>query len=342
MCGVTLIKGSRIRNLVIAIAIGILSVTVIYTTQNKKHQPINSLFPVTDVLSDQNHPHHEWVYNLQGRVAKNSHMSASIWSLRSEAGTALIVSAIHTLGEGYLGPGGSLIEERLTDPAEQLGATRIYLVKEDRSVDSLASVLFILYNPEVPAEQSGNYLRDITPTYDFFVGVFDSQKVVMEPLPNTPEPLKHESPIIFDPMNLTTTVPTYADVTHGESVILIGSPQAKEFKGELAASVGRVLSDVKAENTIKELSAHGDEEGGIAYEPKSEMIIEGQAVIGMSGGGVYNREGQQVGILVRASKKYNGKQYIRAVRMKFVVDSLMSAYERLSDSEKAIISPYLE
>jgi hypothetical protein len=337
-----LIQKSRIRNLVIVIAIGIISVAVFYTIQNNNNQPTNSLFPVNDVLSDENHPLYEWVYNLQGRVAKNSHMSASIWSLRSEAGTALLVSAIHTLGEGYLGPGGSVIEDRLTDPADQPGATRIYLVKEDGSIDSLASVLFILYNPMVPAEQSGNYLRDIFPRHDFFVGVIDSQKVAMEPFPNAPEPLKHESPTIFDPIALTKTAPTYSGATTGESVLLMGYPQAEEFGGSLAACVGRVLSDTEAENAIKELSSLGDEEGGIPYDSEVEIIIEGQAVIGMSGGGVYNREGQQVGILVRASNQIDDKQYVRAVRMTFVVDSLMSAYEKLSDSEKAIISKYLE
>ena len=337
-----MIKKSRVRNLGIAIVIGILSVAAIYATRNNNNQPTNSLFPVTDALSDQDHPYHEWVYSLQGRVVKNSHMSASVWSLRPEAGTALIVSAIHTLGEGYLGPGGSMIEERLTDPSEQIGATRIYLVKEDGSLDSLASVLFILYNPEVPADQSGNYLRDIIPRHDFFVGVIDSQKVVMEPFPSAPEPLKHEPPIIFDPMEVTATAPTYAGVTPGESVILMGYPQAEEFEGGLAASLGRVLSDSEAEDAIKELSESGDEEGGVAYDPEVEMIVEGYAVVGMSGGGVYNREGQQVGILVRASNELDGKQYVRAVRMTFVVDSLMSAYEELSDSKKAVISSYLE
>ncbi|NIM45818.1 MAG: hypothetical protein GTN80_08890 [Nitrososphaeria archaeon] len=69
------------------------------------------------------------------------------------------------------------------------------------------------------------------------------------------------------------------------------------------------LSDTEAEDTIKELSALGDEEGGIAYDPEAEMIIEGHAVVGMSGGGVYDRAGKQVGILVRASNEYDGSTY---------------------------------
>jgi hypothetical protein len=333
---------NRKRKSVLAIPLTILVLIFIFIIPIVSGQSTTPLFSVNEVISDQDHPLYEWVYKLHGRVAKSSQMSASVWSLRSEAGTALIVSAIHTLGEGYLGPGGTLIEERLRDPDEKPGATRIFLVKEDGSVDSLASVLFILYNPEVPADQSGNNLRDILPIHDFFVGVIDSQKVVMEPLPNMPGPLKHESPTIFDPSDLTTVEPTYAAVTSDESVILMGYPLSGEFAGKLAANIGRVLSDTEAEDTIKELAALGDEEGGIAYDPEVEMIIEGYSVAGMSGGGVYNNAGKQVGILVRASYEYDDKQYVRAVRMTYLVDRLMSAYEVLSDSEKAEIGQYLE
>ena len=56
---------------------------------------------------------------------------------------------------------------------------------------------------------------------------------------------------------------------------------------------------------------------------------------------MYDRTGKQVGILVRASYEYDGKQYIRSVRMTFVVASIKSAYEALSDSEKAAVYPYL-
>jgi hypothetical protein len=340
------LEGKRVnkgRILAFAIALSVVTGTVAFATQPTVCQPITPLFSVAEAISDQDHPCREWVYKLQGRVTKNSHMSASVWSLRTEAGTALIVSAIHTLGEGYLGPGGRLIEERLGDPAEKPGATRIYLAKEeDGSVDSLASVLFILYNPEVPPEQSGNYLRDILPRHDFFVGVIDSQKVVMDPFPGEPAPLKHEPPVIFDPSDLTTVAPTAADVTPGDSVLLMGYPRAGELAGVLAASIGRVLNDTEAEATIEELAALGDEEGGIAYDPEAEMVIEGNSVVGMSGGGVYDRAGSLVGILVRASNEYDGKQYVRAVRMTFVVARINSAYEALSDSERADVSPYLE
>jgi hypothetical protein len=336
------VRVNKGRILALVIALAVVTGTVAYTTQPAVSQSVTPLFSVEEIISDQDHPYREWLYKLQGRVPMNGYASASVWSLRTKAGTALIVSALHTLGEGYLGPGGSLIEERLGDPDEKPGATRIYLVKEDGSVDSLASVLFILYNPEVPSEQSGNNLRDIYPRHDFFVGVIDSQKVVMEPLPGTPGPLKNESPVIFDPSDLTTVAPTAADVTPGDSVLLMGYPREGDFAGMLAANIGRVLSDVEAEAAIEELAALGDEEGGIAYDPEAEMIIEGYSIVGMSGGGVFDRAGSLVGILERASYEYNGKQYVRVVRMTYVVARINSVFEALSDSERAVVSPYLE
>lgn len=341
----TLVKErvNKVRILTLTIALAVVTGMVSCTTAATVCQPVTPLFSVVEAISDQDNPCREWLYKLQGRVTKNSNQSASVWSLHTEAGTALVVSALHTLGEGWLGPGGTLIEESLMDPTEKPGATRIFLVKgEDGSVDNLASVLFILYNPEVPPEQSGNHLLNILPRHDFFVGVIDSQKVVMEPLPGTPAPLRHESPVIFDPSDLTTVAPTYADVDPGDAVVLMGYPLEGDLAGMLAASIGRVLSDTEAEDVIEELAVVGDEEGGIAYDPEVEMIIEGHAVLGMSGGGVYDRDGRQVGILVRASGEYDGKQYVRAVRMTFVVTSLMSAYDALSDTGRATVNPYLE
>jgi hypothetical protein len=332
----------RGRILAFAIALVVVTGTFAFAPQPAVSQSVTPLFSVAEVSSDPDHPYRDWVYNLQGRVPKNGYSSASVWSLRTEAGTALIVSALHTLGEGYLGPGGIMIEERLGDPDEKPGATRIHLVKEDGSVDSLASVLFILYNPEVPPEQSGNNLRSILPRHDFFVGVVDSQLVVMEPLPGTPAPLNDEPPVIFDPSGLTTVAPTAADVHPGDSVILMGYPREGDYAGMLAASIGRVLSDSEAEAAIEELAALGDEEGGIAYVPEAEMIIEGYSVVGMSGGGVFDRSGSLVGILERASYEYEGKQYVRVVRMTYVVTRINSAYEALSESERAVVSPYLE
>jgi hypothetical protein len=328
--------------IIVVVALVIVTGWMVFNNLNTTPDESDTLFSVSEVLSDPDHPYYEWVHILHGRVAKNSQMSSSIWSLNTESGTALIVSAVHTLGEGYLGMGGTRIVEKLSDPTEQPGATRIFLPNEEGILDTRASVLFILYHPEIPASQSGNFLKDITPRYDFFVGVIDSQKVVMDPFPQAPGPLRHEPPIIFDPLGLADSSPTYSVVSPDEAVLLLGYPQAEEYNGGLAASVGLVLDDSEAEGVIQKLSELGDEEGDIPYDPEVEMIIEGHAVVGMSGGGVYNLGGKQVGVLVRASGKYDSVQYVRAVRMIFIVDSLVSAFNSLPETDKQVIGVYLE
>lgn len=53
-----------------------------------------------------------------------------------------------------------------------------------------------------------------------------------------------------------------------------------------------------ARQAIEELKAAGDEEGGIAYDPEAELIMEGHAVVGMSGSGLFDEEGRQVGVVI--------------------------------------------
>jgi hypothetical protein len=45
---------------------------------------------------------------------------------------------------------------------------------------------------------------------------------------------------------------------------------------------------------------------------------------------------------VRASGDYDGVQYVRAVRMTFIVDSLESAFDSLPETDKKVIGIYLE
>lgn len=300
------------------------------------------VFSVVEAVSS-SHPCRPWVWRLQGRVARSGNMSAVVWSLRTESTTGLIVSAVHTLGEGWLGPGGSAIPERLSDPSAELGATRIFLVGADGGEpDDLASVLFVLYHPEIPAAESGSNLRDVLPRHDFLVGVIDSQKVQVQPLPQAPGPLRHEPPKVFDPHDLTMSGATYGEAVAGETVILMGFPNAGELAGALVGSLGVVLDDEQAVDAVGALAAAGDAEGAIPYDAEAEMILSAEATTGMSGGGVFDRNGRLVGIMVRASEKHRGQQYVRAVRMTYVVSRLTTAFQALDQGQQAVLGPYLE
>jgi hypothetical protein len=106
--------------------------------------------------------------------------------------------------------------------------------------------------------------------------------------------------------------------------------------------VARVLDDAEVETALAALAAAGDEEGGIAYDPEAEMILEGHALVGMSGGGVFDEQGLQVGVMVRASTAEIGVQYVRAVRMSWVTARLEAAMAAAPPALAAAVAPYLE
>jgi hypothetical protein len=145
------------------------------------------------------------------------------------------------------------------------------------------------------------------------------------------------------PRGPTTAATTWAPAKPGGRVIAIGFTNASaESVGQLHASVGRVLSDTEAEQVIEILRAAGDEEGDIPYDRGVELLFEGRAVEGMSGSGLFDEQGRQVGVLVRASFADIGTQYVRAVRMSYVVDRLERTLASLSASDQAAIGAYLE
>jgi hypothetical protein len=299
---------------------------------------------VATPLAEPGHDCHDWLEITHGRVPQSGFMSAAVWSLRTEATTGLMVSAVHTLAEGWIVPGGQPAPAELRDPAEDPGTVRIRHATPGGGAPSEGlSPMFLLWTPAIPAEETGDRMTRITPRHDFFLAVLDSQQLeVYGGLAPIPEPLRHEPPPIHDPAGLTTTEPTYAEARPGELVLVMGYPQGGPTAGLLSASVGRVLDDDEAEAAIAALAAAGDEEGGIPYDPEVELLVEGEARPGMSGGGVFDRDGRLLGILVRASTDLPSTQYIRVVRMTFVVGQLEAhlAEEPPEVADRA--SPYLE
>jgi hypothetical protein len=301
------------------------------------------LFSVTQVLADPTHACFDWVDVTHGRVARSSSASAVIWSTRTSAETALLISAVHTLGVGWFGPAETAIAENLIDPATITGVPRIFLVDAATGAPRpQASPLHNLYNPAIPAAENTNNFADILPRRDFYFGVIDDQLLAVAPLVETPEPLRPASPDVYDPQALTATAPTYVEVAANELVLLMGYPSQSPYNGTLTAGVGQVLDDADARAAIAWLAQVGDVEGEIAYEPAVEMIIAGRASGGMSGGGVFDQAGRLVGVIVRASDPRDGGQYVRAVRMGFAVDELRDAFDALAPQEQAGVAPYLE
>lgn len=301
---------------------------------------VTVVFPVADLAGGSATDCAEWIEMSSGRAVLGSVGSASVWSRSTGHGTALIVGGVHTLGEGWFGPGGTAVEETVWDPAAQVGVLRFHLMLPDGSgTDPLASPLFMLYNPPIAAERNGNRMQDVLPGEDFYVGVTDSQKYdVSGPVPQ-PEPIVHGLVPLHDPSEATLTAPTLADAEAGELVLLLGFPNETR---ELTAAVGRVMTETEASAAVEDLSRRGDPEGAVPYDHDVEIFIEGAAVAGMSGGPVVDQEGRLVGVMVRATDEHNGMQYVRAVRLTHVRSELDEAFDGLPPGRQSAIRGYVE
>ena len=301
---------------------------------------VTALFAVEAVLDGSGGSCREWVDISLGRAVRGSTGSASIWSGRSEHGTALVVGAVHTLGQGWFGPADTTVVESIVNPENQTGVARLFLMRKDGSgPDALASPWFGLYNPTIAAERNNNFMQNLLPREDFYIAVTDSQKLDVSGLPLLVEPIIREEVPLYAPAATTTTVPTWADAAGSDLLLLLGYPNET---GVLTASVGRVLSHDEATQAVATLADLGDEEGNIPYDAEVEMIIQGSSMVGMSGGPAVDEDGRLVGILVRATDVHDGVQYVRVVRMSYIVSRLAAVLEGIDSQTRQAIQRYLE
>ena len=302
---------------------------------------VTGLFSAASVLDPLDGWCGEWVELSRGRAVNASTGSASLWTRRTAHGTALVVGATHTLGQGWFGPEGQAVEAQLVDPGAETGVLRLFLSHPDGSgPDPLASPWFRLYNAAISAERNGNLMQDLLPGEDFYVAATDAQKhdPTALPLP-VPASIVHGDVPLYDPASVTLADRTFGAAEPGTMVLLLGFPNET---GELSAAVGRVLTDEEAEEAVADLAAAGDPEGSVLYDAEVELLIEGVAAAGMSGGPVVDTEGRLIGVLVRASGELDGVQYVRAVRMTHIASELDSAFEALSSDARSALAGYLE
>ena len=110
----------------------------------------------------------------------------------------------------------------------------------------------------------------------------------------------------------------------------------------MTPSTSRSTAHDEASRAVAALADLGDPEGSIAYDAEAEMIFEGAAAAGMSGGPVVDEQGRLVGVLVRASDDHDGVQYVRAVRMSYVASRVAAAFEALPIDAQLLVRVYLE
>jgi len=269
-------------------------------------------------------------------------MSGVMWSTAEASKVGLLLSAIHTLGEGWIAPPGEAASPMLKDPAEQSGNFRLTLTSAALKPTKVMAPTFMMFHPAVPAAETGNRMHDILPRHDFYLSAVDGQRFVVRDdthIGVMPSALTPTLPEVFDPEGHLTR--PGADAAAGDRVLMVGYPMQGPVAGGLAASVGEVLDETGVQKAMAELRTAGDEEGSLPYDAEVEHIVRGSAVAGMSGGGVFDVEGRLVGVLVRGSTETEPPGYARFVRLPFIVSTIRAVFDELPGDERASLGRYL-
>lgn len=312
------------------------------------------LVGVASVLADPDDPCWRWVDAVHGRSVRidaYSGGSGSLWSRKTDADVAVLTTAAHVMSPCW--PVVSDQEDRglepmcpqtLWNPGDAVGEPVLRIATaEGGPPASKWSAGFALFNPDFPiADLEPLGLR---PRNDFGIYAVDSQlRNAFSGVPTgAPAPLVEASPTFHDPLGLSEAVPSWGDPIPGSPVLVVGFPTNRNTSDARLeqASVGIVLDDSEASDTLARLASLGDNEGMIAYDPEAEFLFEGHILPGMSGSGVFTMDGRQVGIVVRASTADPYVQLVRAVRMRFVTHLLDSAIDALPADSRAELRRYL-
>jgi len=288
-----------------------------------------------------------WLDAVRGRVLKNGITGSAVaWSRRTDDGLALVASATHTLGEGWFGPTATTIATALALP-EQQGTLRLYVPPADGSPSlTELSPLYSLFHLGIPAPENTAMLRTVRPRHDAFIGLTDRTRITYDdgPFPESPDRVAGLVPL-YDPRDHTRTDPLIAQPAANDAVILVGHPQDTTMFPHGAFATGNVLSDADATAAIATLAAAGDEEGSIPYDAEAELLVVGDAVAGMSGGGAFALDGTWLGVMVRASDAqpaFGNLRIVRVVRATYLAAEVQHAYAALPVSQRISFAPYLD
>jgi hypothetical protein len=297
-----------------------------------------NLMKIEEALNHSNTDFVNLVNNTRGRVGTNGSGSKVVWSKKNNFNLGLFVSANHVYG---ITSWPSLNDEFIDIASVNNG---IYLgsqMPQTNGNPNLTNELianFGLYHPTIPGNASNT---TILPENDFYLGILDNQRIIDNGFGDYPNLVQTAIPLqIFDPNNKTLSNQTWSVSNAGDTAIAIGYPQDKTSYPNGAIATGKVYSNAEAENIIQLLKLSADSEGDIPYNPQVEFLANIDAVAGMSGGGVFNADGQLIGVMVRATT-LNGEPVLRAIRMSFVVQKLHDFYNHLTTTDKNKLQPFI-
>lgn len=330
---------------ILKIVVGIVSLLLILIGCSKDNSPQptsgvieTDLIKIEDALNHPNANFVNLVNNIRGSVGTNSVASRVIWSRKNNFNLGLFVSANHVYG---IGTWPSLNEEfidLMTINNGIYGGSKIPSTNGSVNLPNELIAGFGLYHPYIPSNVTNT---TILPENDFYLGIIDNQRIADNGFGVYPNLVQTSTPLqMFDPSNRTLSNQTWSVPNAGDMVIAIGYPQDRVTFPNGAVSSGKVYSDAEAEDIIDLLQFNGDEEGDIPYNPEVEFLANVQGVAGMSGGGVFNANGQLLGVIVRGTI-LNDEPMMRVVKMSYVVQKLNNFYNTLSLTDKNKIFPFI-
>lgn len=298
----------------------------------------STLIKIEDAINNSNTDFVNLINKTRGSVGTNSAGSKVIWSKKNDFNLGLFVSANHVYGIDTW----QTLNEDFIDIASisngLFAGSKIPPSNGSINLTNEQVASFALYHPNIPSNATNN---TILPENDFYLGIIDNQKAIDDGFGNYPTLVQTTTPLqLYDPNYRTVSSQTWSIPVANDIVIAIGYPHDTNSYPDGAVSSGKIYSDEEADNIIQSLNIINDVEGDIPYNPQVEFIANIHALNGMSGGGVFNSDGQLLGVMVRATV-LNGEPILRVVRMSYVVQKLNTFYNTLSISDKDKIRPFV-
>ena len=302
--------------------------------------PITASTSAASVLRA-DHPCRLWVDALWGRmVSVGNGMSGTVWYVSArQSGVLATCQHCFAAGGGLRFPGGPEPITAMIGTSAELSAGEI---RSDVSGDRVSTYrhAYALYAREIPssaADARGNLTR-IKPIDDWVVAAV-SGKVVEVPghLAAVPPEVIPPDPLeVRDPVGLLGVEDTGAPVA-GELAITLGFPNVAG--GALMFTVNRIHDDEIAADII---SRAEPDERAIPYDPAVEFLMAGQLTVGNSGGGVFDRRGRYLGVMVRGSVvPVDGAHFVRVVRASHMKEQIEAALAGAEADLRERVAPYL-
>jgi len=295
--------------------------------------------PIEKILEGKDQDLINLLNKVRGSVGRRGTGSKTIWSRKNDYGIGLYISANHVYGVSGWTSRQAQIFDLSTENPGIFETSQIPPANGSIALGKTWIADFPLLHFDISAAATNS---SILPNEDFYLGVIDNQRIEQGPFPKYPETVQKNIPLnMYDPENRTNANHTWNNAVEGQKAIAVGYPQDRANYPNGAVAFGKILSDPEVATIMNQLKTAGDSEGDIPYNVSAEFFVEAKGLPGMSGGAVFNAEGQLLGIMVRGSDKEQSPKIIRVVRMSYIKLKLNELYNGLSEPAMSKIRPFI-